>query len=67
VALPLNVAKCQEMPNRFRQWLSEANSSDKAGASPRESRALKARNHCSAVPAAVSSADGVSLSSIVLS
>jgi hypothetical protein len=32
LALPLKVAKCQERPNRFRQWLSATKSGDNSAA-----------------------------------
>ncbi len=34
VALPLKVAKCQEMPNRLRQWLSATKSRDNSARRP---------------------------------
>src|SRR5260370_37086769 len=57
---PLDVASCQEIPNRLRQWLSGRNSLTKAGASPLVSARPKARTHC----VAVCSAEGVSFSNI---
>src|SRR5882724_4519137 len=60
VSLPLDVASCQEIPNRFRQWLSGRNSSAKALSSPLVSARPKACTHCFTV----SSAEGPSLSNI---
>jgi hypothetical protein len=65
-SLPLKVANCQEIPNRFRQWASSANMPDKARSSPRATSTPNASIHASVVSRAVSSVGGASLSSIVL-
>ena len=65
VARPLNVAKYQEMPNRFRQWLSSAKHSDSACSERARSAASNALTHRSAMSSFVSSTAGAGLSSIV--
>src|SRR5713101_95623 len=59
-SFPLDVASCQEIPNRLRQWLSGRKNLANAASSPLVSARPKARTHC----VAVSSAEGASFSNI---